>query len=161
MRIDELHDWQALMRPGDPLDLLVDFQRVRPPWMARAACRDHPEVDFFPDAPRRGTPPNVAPALAVCKRCPVSYQCLEFAEENGEAGGIWGGLAARQRRAKERGAGVGGLPEWGYEGAVRQAVATQVATGGSGAPERLEQLLRTGHGLVDAHAVSHGVHEGL
>ncbi|MGI9120634.1 MAG: WhiB family transcriptional regulator [Acidimicrobiales bacterium] len=98
MRIDELHDWQALMRPGDPgLDLLLDAVRGRPPWMARAACRDHPEVDFLPSSPRRGIPADVAPALAICAVCPVTAQCLAAAVEHGESG-VWGGTTERQRR---------------------------------------------------------------
>jgi WhiB family redox-sensing transcriptional regulator len=84
------------MVPGDPLDRLLDAVRSRPAWMASAACREHPGVNFFPDAPARGIAPDVAPALAVCAGCPVTYQCREFAEENGESG-VWGNSTPRQR----------------------------------------------------------------
>jgi WhiB family redox-sensing transcriptional regulator len=87
------------MAPGEPFDRLLEAVRARPAWMARGACRDHPGVNFFPDAPARGIAPDVAPALAVCAGCPVTYQCREFAEEHGETG-VWGGTTARQRRAR-------------------------------------------------------------
>ncbi|MDP9403226.1 MAG: WhiB family transcriptional regulator [Actinomycetota bacterium] len=65
--------------------------------MAAAACRDRPEVDFFPDSPRRGTPPDVAPALAVCFACPVQAPCRAYALDHGELG-VWGGTTDRHRR---------------------------------------------------------------
>ncbi|MGI9120536.1 MAG: WhiB family transcriptional regulator [Acidimicrobiales bacterium] len=88
-----------LMAPGDPgLDLLLDAVRGRPPWMPRAACRDHPDIDFCPSSPRRGIPADVSPALAICTGCPVTAQCLAHAVEHGELG-VWGGTTERQRRA--------------------------------------------------------------
>jgi WhiB family redox-sensing transcriptional regulator len=99
VRLEDLALYAALMEPGDPFDLLLEAMRSRPPWIARGACRDHPEVDFFPDAPARGIAPDEGPALAICAGCPVTYQCREHAEENGESG-LWGGTTARQRRAR-------------------------------------------------------------
>jgi WhiB family redox-sensing transcriptional regulator len=99
VHLDEEAVYEALMAPGDPgLDLLLEAVRSRPSWMARAACRGS-TVNFFPDSPRRGLPPDVSAPLAICAGCPVTYECREFAEEHGEAG-IWGGTTARQRRAR-------------------------------------------------------------
>jgi len=48
----------------------------RPAWMGDAACREHPEVDFFP-----GRGGSARPALAVCRGCVVREHCLTYAQE--------------------------------------------------------------------------------
>lgn len=70
---------------------LVD--RPRTPFSARAACRDHPGVSWFP---ARGEP--AAPAKAICATCSVRERCLEWADANGIEHGIWGGLSPKERR---------------------------------------------------------------
>jgi len=76
----------------------VDFAGLIPPrpaWMADAACRERPDIDFFP-----GRGGNARPALAVCRNCGVRDICLTFAQENGEFG-VWGGQVLK--RADRRG----------------------------------------------------------
>lgn len=65
----------------------------RPGWQHRGACVGADPNLFFPE---RGESP--ARAKAVCRRCDVSAECLEYALANHEAGGIWGGLDLRERR---------------------------------------------------------------
>lgn len=70
-------------------------------WQAQAQCA-RPEVDpeiFFPE---RGGSSKAA--RAVCARCEVRPQCLEYALKNKEQFGIWGGTSERERRRirKER-----------------------------------------------------------
>jgi WhiB family redox-sensing transcriptional regulator len=62
-------------------------------WMALAACRDASPAIFFPPPSR-----TAAPAKRVCAGCPVQAECLEYALENGERFGIWGGMSERERR---------------------------------------------------------------
>ena len=62
-------------------------------WQDHAACADHPEVDFFP---ARGE--SLAPARAICNRCPVADQCLDYALDHGIKHGVWGGTSERDRR---------------------------------------------------------------
>jgi WhiB family redox-sensing transcriptional regulator len=50
---------------------------------------------FFPT---RGAP--LDEARAVCARCPVRADCLDYAMETGQKFGIWGGLSERERRAR-------------------------------------------------------------
>jgi WhiB family redox-sensing transcriptional regulator len=79
------------------LDLLFD----RPAWHADAACKEHPEVDFFPALGQ-----SAEPAKAVCARCLVREDCLVagMAEHFGVSPpGIWGGLSGRQRRMVRQG----------------------------------------------------------
>lgn len=67
----------------------------RPAWHPRAACRGHPEVNFFPS---RGEPNDAA--KAVCAGCPVREECLAFAQEERIEHGMWGGLSTHQRQAQ-------------------------------------------------------------
>jgi WhiB family redox-sensing transcriptional regulator len=77
------------------LDLDVDLSMA---WQVRAACvANAGAVDFFP---ARGE--SVRDAKAVCARCPVKRECLEFALRLKVAHGVWGGLSERERRTLRR-----------------------------------------------------------
>ncbi|MPZ90254.1 MAG: WhiB family transcriptional regulator [Actinobacteria bacterium] len=68
-------------------------------WQSAARCSEvDPEI-FFPE---RGGSSKAA--RAVCSGCPVRVQCLEYALNNKEQFGIWGGTSERERRRlrKER-----------------------------------------------------------
>lgn len=45
---------------------------------------------------------DTRPAKNICRECPVSAPCLEFALKNDEQHGIWGGLSTRERRRIKR-----------------------------------------------------------
>lgn len=62
------------------------------PWQADAACRDSDPELFFP-----GHGEDTRPAKEVCRTCPVSEACLEYALANGERHGVWGGCSERER----------------------------------------------------------------
>jgi len=70
---------------------------ARPAWHQHGACRGADPNLFFPE---RGE--SVKEAKAVCARCPVRAECLDYAMENHEVVGIWGGLSARERRQLSR-----------------------------------------------------------
>lgn len=73
-------------------------------WQEQAACKGCTEL-FFPD---KGDMKSTFEAKKVCATCPVRVECLEFALENGETVGIWGGMGGaaleeernRRRRAQ-------------------------------------------------------------
>ena len=66
-------------------------------WQANARCTEvDPEI-FFPE---RGGSSKAA--RAVCNRCEVRMQCLEYALNNKEQFGIWGGTSERERRRLRR-----------------------------------------------------------
>lgn len=66
---------------------------LREDWMRVALCKAHPEVSFFP---ARGEP--TGKAKAICARCPVAADCLDFALALGHRlDGIWGGTSQYQR----------------------------------------------------------------
>jgi WhiB family redox-sensing transcriptional regulator len=64
-----------------------------PSWHAQGACRDHPNVEWFPTRGQAS-----APAKTVCSTCRVRDTCLAAALEHGERFGIWGGTSERERR---------------------------------------------------------------
>ncbi|WP_280874673.1 WhiB family transcriptional regulator [Streptomyces pseudovenezuelae] len=71
-------------------------------WRERAAClRVDPEL-FFPISSSGPTLRQVDEAKAVCGRCPVMEQCLDWAVRVGQVEGIWGGTTDRERRAMRR-----------------------------------------------------------
>lgn len=67
-----------------------------------AACRDEDPDLFFPIGSTGPALVQTEEAKEVCRGCPVREQCLEWAMENGQDSGVWGGLAEAERRALKR-----------------------------------------------------------
>ncbi|MGW0705528.1 WhiB family transcriptional regulator [Streptomyces sp. NPDC002643] len=71
-------------------------------WRERAAClREDPDL-FFPIGAGGLTLEQIDAAKAVCARCSVLEQCLEWAVETGNVEGVWGGTTESERRAMRR-----------------------------------------------------------
>ncbi len=71
-------------------------------WRHKAAClTEDPEL-FFPIGNTGPALLQIEEAKAVCRRCDVVDTCLEWAMENGQDAGVWGGLAEDARRALTR-----------------------------------------------------------
>ena len=66
-------------------------------WQAYSNCLGVDPDLFFPE---RGA--STKEAKAVCQGCVVQNDCLEFALQNGEKFGIWGGMSERERRRIRR-----------------------------------------------------------
>ncbi|MHA7144041.1 WhiB family transcriptional regulator [Arthrobacter sp. TmT3-37] len=62
-------------------------------WQADALCAQTDPEAFFPE---KGG--STRDAKKVCGACMVKSECLEYALENDERFGIWGGLSERERR---------------------------------------------------------------
>lgn len=62
-------------------------------WQADALCAQTDPEAFFPE---KGG--STRDAKRVCSECPVREACLDYAMENDERFGIWGGLSERERR---------------------------------------------------------------
>lgn len=80
--------WQP-PKDDDTFTLLAEGTR----WQDLALCAQTDPESFFVG---KGEP--TAPAKKVCMACPVRTECLEYALENNENHGVWGGLSERQRR---------------------------------------------------------------
>lgn len=68
-----------------------------PGWQERALCAQTDPEAFFPE---KGG--STREAKKVCVSCEVRAECLEYALENDERFGIWGGLSERERRKLKR-----------------------------------------------------------
>jgi len=67
------------------------------PWAADAKCLQADPDTFFPE---KGG--STREAKRICAQCPVRAECLEYALDNDERFGIWGGLSERERRKLKR-----------------------------------------------------------
>ena len=67
-------------------------------WQADALCAQVDPEAFFPE---KGG--STRDAKKICASCEVRAECLEWALENDERFGIWGGLSERERRKLRRG----------------------------------------------------------
>ncbi|MET0303558.1 MAG: WhiB family transcriptional regulator [Microbacteriaceae bacterium] len=99
-------------RPNVPDDWFVDPVRLGVPgvrsvvqdeeenplsWQTDSLCAQTDPEAFFPE---KGG--STRDAKKICTSCEVRAQCLEYALENDERFGIWGGLSERERRKLRR-----------------------------------------------------------
>ncbi len=96
---------EASLHRGVPADWFVDPIMLGVPgvrdeaddhplgWQADALCAETDPEAFFPE---KGG--STRDAKRICDGCEVRQQCLEYALENDERFGIWGGLSERERR---------------------------------------------------------------
>lgn len=66
-------------------------------WQTDALCAQTDPEAFFPE---KGG--STRDAKRICTSCDVRAQCLEYALQNDERFGIWGGLSERERRKLKR-----------------------------------------------------------
>ena len=85
MNEQAITDVRVLWKPPDPF------------WANQAACRQHPDVNFFP-----GRGEDSTAAKAICATCSVRDTCLEVALRNVEKFGVWGGTSEKERRVMRR-----------------------------------------------------------
>ncbi|MFI5685090.1 WhiB family transcriptional regulator [Streptomyces sp. NPDC051636] len=71
-------------------------------WREHAACRHEDPDLFFPVGTTGPALLQERQAKAVCGRCPVRAQCLDWALDTGQTIGVWGGTAEAERRALKR-----------------------------------------------------------
>ena len=89
-------------------------------WRDHAACAGCDPGLFYPE---QGG--DYRSAKAVCRLCPVTQECLDFAIGNHEKYGVWGGMSERQRKRyrAQLGGGIGTrYGGTGNRGRVRPAV---------------------------------------
>lgn len=81
------------------LEVTLDdlFGAMEQEWQEQALCAQTDPEAFFPE---KGG--STREAKRICQACPVQDDCLEFALENDERFGIWGGLSERERRRLKR-----------------------------------------------------------
>lgn len=80
----------------------IDYELPEPPppigpWITEAVCSGMDISLFFPPSGHRPIE-----ALEACSRCPVRQECLDYAIDNNQHWGVWGGLTERQRFSYKR-----------------------------------------------------------
>ena len=70
---------------------------VVPTWHENANCRQSHPDSFYSE---RGYSADYA--KAVCRRCEVKTECLQWALDHGEQHGVWGGKTEHERRALKK-----------------------------------------------------------
>jgi WhiB family transcriptional regulator, redox-sensing transcriptional regulator len=71
-------------------------------WRHRAACQDEDPELFFPIGNSGPALLQIEDAKAVCRRCDVIDQCLQWALESGQDAGVWGAMSEDERLALKR-----------------------------------------------------------
>ena len=71
-------------------------------WVHRARCKDEDPELFFPIGTTGPAAVQIERARAVCLRCEVRPECLEWAMATGQDAGVWGGVSEEERRALRR-----------------------------------------------------------
>jgi WhiB family redox-sensing transcriptional regulator len=84
------------------MSLMSNFEPARSAddhWSLNAACIGTETSTFYPADGERGMRRRVreAKAKAICSRCPVIAECLQWAIATNEPWGLWGGMTAEER----------------------------------------------------------------
>ncbi len=87
-----------MTRPNLPGPIEKLLHAATPEWFQRAACRDLGPELFYPTP--RTKPSELRAAKQVCAECPVSEECLDYALDNREERGIWGGVSPESRKGR-------------------------------------------------------------
>lgn len=74
-------------------------------------CHSAPDI-FFADDETEGYVTLLRYAREMCESCPLMAMCLDYAVENYERFGIWGGTSPRTRQTMRR---ERGIPEYAEE----------------------------------------------
>lgn len=94
MRRDESGLSQQAESSGwDNSDHVIAIER--PEWQDDAACKGTEDPAIFFPSP--GDTEALRAAKSICSGCPVLIRCLEYALDNNERYGIWGGKSTRER----------------------------------------------------------------
>ena len=75
-------------------------------WRHHALCRDEDPELFFPIGTSGPALLQVEQAKAVCQRCSVTSDCLQWALDSGQDAGVWGGMSEDERRLMKRRGGL-------------------------------------------------------
>jgi WhiB family redox-sensing transcriptional regulator len=91
---DEYAEVQSPQKVWIPLEgFLSEQEEGELGWQTEALCAQTDPEAFFPE---KGG--STRDAKKVCASCTVRQECLDYALDNDERFGIWGGLSERERR---------------------------------------------------------------
>lgn len=67
-------------------------------WWDLAACQSADPELFFPVSAAGAGLAEISQAKAICARCAIRQQCLDYALDSGQPHGVWGGTSEEERR---------------------------------------------------------------
>lgn len=73
-------------------------------WRDDALCKDSNPKHWFPTDVGNSAAARLA--KMICAQCPVSEPCLQYALDNDQRYGIWGGMSEKERRLLGRDRGI-------------------------------------------------------
>ena len=87
--------------------IIATLHERRPRWMAHAACRHHPHLDWHQatERPTQRTAPNIAAMRTTCATCPVLDQCTAWVHTTPSTDrlpGVVAALTVTERRQQRR-----------------------------------------------------------
>jgi WhiB family transcriptional regulator, redox-sensing transcriptional regulator len=71
-------------------------------WQSQGACLNADPDVFFPISVAGASATQIRTARAICAGCAVRSDCIDFAVENREIQGIWGGTTDDERKKLRR-----------------------------------------------------------
>lgn len=71
-------------------------------WMDESLCRGKNADFWFPPMEEANPSTYYKVGKSVCHACPVWKDCLEYAQNNEEVWGCWGGLTPQERRSPHK-----------------------------------------------------------
>ena len=89
---------EVLLQRGDAPPSRLEELLGTPEWHADALCREYPQSWWFPE---RQTAQKLVPtAKAICDRCHVRRECLDYALSDPDAfeNGLWAGTTPNERK---------------------------------------------------------------
>lgn len=72
-------------------------------WVQRARCKDEDPELFFPIGTSGPALEQIERARAICLKCDVRQECLEWALATGQDAGVWGATSEEERKEIRRG----------------------------------------------------------
>jgi WhiB family redox-sensing transcriptional regulator len=102
---------------GDPTRPTLLEGLSIPAWYDDALCAQVDHDSFYPELGG-----STVDAKKVCAGCDVREKCLEYALENNERHGVWGGLSEQQRRklaqVKHYGTSEAEVRQWAIDNGI-------------------------------------------
>jgi WhiB family transcriptional regulator, redox-sensing transcriptional regulator len=98
LRVDHRRHHQSAR--GQATEIAVPLDERHP--LAESPRGDADPELFFPDGDIPSARTQVKTAKLICRGCPVSATCLNWALASGQEAGIWGGLTEGERHRLSR-----------------------------------------------------------
>lgn len=92
--------WPSRYQAGrkTPSTPKLDMDPAEGDWMVLGSCRELDPELFFPIGRSGEAELKIIAAKQACARCPVIAECLAFALDTGQEGGVWGGTSEEERQ---------------------------------------------------------------